>query len=118
MKSKNGVLCQVTNSRRLSTGFDQRIEVYCEKGNLNLANVNQTSVTEVFSKGELSDNYPYSFIERYKDSYVRAIDYFINCIIKNTNPYPNLLDGRNSLAIAEALTLSAKSSKKIKVDII
>ena len=118
MKSKNGVLCQVTNSRRLSTGFDQRIEVYCEKGNLNLANVNQTTVTEVFSKGELSDNYPYSFIERYKDSYVRAIDYFINCIIKNTNPYPNLLDGRNSLAIAEALTLSAKSSKKIKVDIL
>ena len=118
MKSKNGVLCQVTNSRRLTSGFDQRIEVYCEKGNLNLSNVNQTSVTEVFSKGELSDKYPYSFIERYKDSYVRAIDYFINCIIKNTNPYPNLLDGRNSLAIAEALTLSAKSSKKIKVDIL
>lgn len=115
MKSRKGVLIQITNSRRLSAGFDQRIEVYCEKGNLNLSNVNKTSVTEVYSKGELSDNYPLTFMERYQEAYVNALNYFINCIKKNTDPKPSLLDGRNSLAIAEALTLSAKNSKKINV---
>ena len=116
LKSKKGVLCQLTNSRRLSAGFDQRIEVYCEKGNLNLSNLNKTSVTETFSKGELKDSFPFSFIERYEDSYIKALNYFVLCIQKNTQPIPTLLDGRNSLAIAEALTLSAKSSKKEKVD--
>ena len=38
-----------------------------------------------------------------------------SCIIKNVNPTPGLLDGRNSLAIAEALSLSAKYSRKEKV---
>ena len=118
MKSKKGILCQLTNSRRLSAGFDQRIEVYCQKGNLNLSNVNKTSVTEVFVNGELTDSYPYSFIERYKDSYVKALDYFINCIINNKNPSPSLIDGRNSLAIAEALTLSSKNSRKINVSLL
>ena len=118
LKSKKGILCQLTNSRRHSGGFDQRIEVYCKMGNLNLNNVKNTSVNEVNSKGEIFDNYPYSFIERYKDSYVRAIDYFIDCINKNRNPYPNLLDGRNSLAIAQALTESAKKSKRVKVNLI
>ena len=118
LKSKKGILCQLTNSRRQSGGFDQRIEIYCKKGNLNLTNVKNTSVQEVNSKGEISDNYPYSFIQRYKDSYVKALDYFINCINKNKKPYPSLLDGRNSLAIAQALTESAKKTKPIKVKLI
>ena len=87
-------------------------------GNLNLTNIKKTSVQEINSKSEVFDNYPLSFIERYKESYVRAIDYFINCIIKNIKPYPGLLDGRNSLAIAQALTESAKKSKPIKVNLI
>ena len=117
LKSKKGVLCQLTNSRRLSSGFDQRIEVYCEKGNLNLSNFNRTTVTETFSKGELKDSYPFSFIERYHDAYVNALNYFISCIKKNIKPIPSLVDGRNSLAIAEALTLSAKYSRKEKVSL-
>ena len=118
MKSKNGILCQLSNSRRQTGGFDQRIEVYCKKGNINLTNVKKTSVQEVNSSSEVYDNYPLSFIERYKDSYVRSIDYFINCIMKNKKPYPGLLDGRNSLAIAQALTDSAKKSMPVKVNLL
>ena len=46
-----------------------------------LTNIKKTSVLEINSKSEVFDNYPLSFIERYKESYVRAIDYFINCFI-------------------------------------
>ncbi len=117
LKSKKGILCQLSNSRRFSGGFDQRIEVYCNKGNLNLNNIKKSSIQEINNSGEIHDNYPYSFIERYKDSYVRAIDYFIDCIKNNKQPSPGLIDGRNSLAIAEALTESAKKSKSIKVSL-
>ena len=117
LKSKKGILCQLSNSRRFSGGFDQRIEVYCSKGNLNLKNVKKSSIKEINYNGEIHDNYPYSFIERYKDSYVKAIDYFIDCINKNKKPLPGLLDGRNSLAVAEALTESARKSKSIRVNL-
>ena len=66
LKSKKGILCQLSNSRRQTGGFDQRIEVYCKKGNLNLTNIKKTSVQEINSKSEVFDNYPLSFIERYK----------------------------------------------------
>ena len=54
-------------------------------------------------------------MERYKDAYAEATQSFINSIIKNKNPSPSLIDGRNSLLIAEALTKSAKYGKKVKV---
>ena len=31
LKSKSGILCQIINSRRHTPGFDQRIEIFCEK---------------------------------------------------------------------------------------
>ena len=117
LKSKSGVLCNVMNSRRYSCGFDQRIEVFCEKGSLSLKNNENSNVVEISSRGILHDNYPYSFIERYTNAYKLALNYFINCIIKNIDPSPTLIDGRNSLAIAEALTISAEKSIKIKVKV-
>jgi myo-inositol 2-dehydrogenase/D-chiro-inositol 1-dehydrogenase len=115
LKSKSGVLCHIVNSRRHTCGFDQRVEVFCQKGSLSLKNNEKTSVVEISSKGVLHDNYPFSFIERYTNAYKLALNYFIDCIIKDIDPEPTLIDGRNSLAIAEALTLSAKTSNKIKV---
>ena len=34
MKSKKGVLCVITNSRHCSFGYDQRVELFGEKGML------------------------------------------------------------------------------------
>ena len=88
LKSKKGILCQLSNSRRQTGGFDQRIEVYCKKGNLNLTNIKKTSVQEINSKSEVFDNYPLSFIERYKESYVRAIEGAKNISLYCSNEVP------------------------------
>ena len=115
LKSKSGVLCQIINSRRHTPGFDQRIEIFCEKGNIKLDNQRVTSVNTMSYSGNNKDKLPYHFMERYKDAYAEATQSFINSIIKNKNPSPSLVDGRNSLLIAEALTKSAIYGKKVKV---
>ena len=115
LKSKSGVLCQIINSRRHTPGFDQRIEIFCEKGNIKLDNQQVTSVNTMSHSGTNKDKLPYHFMERYKDAYAEATQSFINSIIKNKNPSPSLVDGRNSLLIAEALTKSAIYGKKVKV---
>jgi len=38
LKSKSGVLCYIVNSRRHTYGYDQRVEVFCQKGSLFLKN--------------------------------------------------------------------------------
>ena len=115
LKSKSGILCQIINSRRHTPGFDQRIEIFCEKGNIKLDNQQATSVNTMSYNGNNKDKLTYHFMERYKDAYAEATQSFINSIIKNKNPSPSLIDGRNSLLIAEALTKSAKYEKKVKV---
>ena len=65
--------------------------------------------------GVTKDVFPYHFMERYEEAYREAIQSFINFVINKSKPSPSLVDGRNSLVIAEALTKSAKLGKKIKV---
>ena len=115
LKSKSGILCQIINSRRHAPGFDQRIEIFCEKGNIKLNNENKTTVDLMSGTGVTKDVFPYHFIERYGEAYKEAIKSFINFVINKSTPSPSLIDGRNSLVIAEALTKSAKLGKKIKV---
>ena len=115
LKSKSGVICQIINSRRHTPGFDQRIEVFCEKGNIKLDNKHETAVNVMTAKGINKDKFSYHFMERYKDAYFAATESFINCIVKKFIPTPTLIDGRNSLIVAEALTKSAKLGKKIMV---
>ena len=115
LKSKSGVICQIINSRRHTPGFDQRIEVFCEKGNIKLDNKHETAVNVMTAEGINKDKFSYHFMERYKDAYFAATESFINCIIKKSIPTPTLIDGRNSLIVAEALTKSAKLGKKIMV---
>jgi myo-inositol 2-dehydrogenase/D-chiro-inositol 1-dehydrogenase len=115
LKSKSGILCQIINSRRHAPGFDQRIEIFCEKGNIKLNNENKTSVNLMSRTGVTKDVFPHHFIERYEEAYRDAIKSFINFVINKSTPSPSLVDGRNSLVIAEALTKSAKLGKKIKV---
>ena len=115
LKSKSGVICQIINSRRHTPGFDQRIEVFCEKGNIKLDNKHETAVNVMTAEGINKDKFSYHFMERYKDAYFAATESFINCIVKKSIPTPTLIDGRNSLIVAEALTKSAKLGKKIMV---
>ena len=115
LKSKSGVICQIINSRRHTPGFDQRIEVFCEKGNIKLDNKHETAVNVMTAEGINKDKFSYHFMERYKDAYFAATESFINCIVKKSIPMPTLIDGRNSLIVAEALTKSAKLGKKIMV---
>ena len=76
-----------------------------------VALLEERSSIDISNEGEVIQN----AIERYTNAYKLALDYFINCIIKDIDPSPTLIDGRNSLAIAEALTVSAQRSNKIKV---
>ena len=94
MRMASGALCQVNCSRHCAYGYDQRIEVFGEKGMLVSANPTVTSLeryssASVAAKGRLH----HFFIERYAESYIREIDAFIDAPRGRAAAFP-VLRGR------------------------
>ena len=67
LKSKNGVLIHINNSRRAVYGYDQRVEIFGSKGMMISNNQSPTSVEKLYQTNiqKLMNPIHYFFIERY-----------------------------------------------------
>ena len=55
LKTASGKICQISNSRRATYGYDQRIEVHGSKGLLSAGNVHETTVSFAGAGGVTAD---------------------------------------------------------------
>lgn len=116
MRMESGALCHINCSRRSVYGYDQRIELFGERGMLVSNNPTPTNV-ERYSSGATEARpvlYPF-FIERYAESYVREIDAFVDALEANEPASPSFEDGRRALLLADAAADSASSGRSIAV---
>ncbi len=77
LQTSSGVQCQVTNSRRCSYGYDQRLEVFCASGLARAGNDAATRVDIGTADGFLSEPALPFFLERYERAYRLQLDAFI-----------------------------------------
>ncbi|MBO05712.1 MAG: inositol 2-dehydrogenase [Parcubacteria group bacterium] len=117
MRSQQGVLIHINNSRRAVYGYDQRLEIFGSKGMMISNNQFPTSV-EVFNKNNTyaKDLIHFFFIERYDQAYKDQLDDFVNIISSNKKPSVTFEDGRNALILANAAYESLESGKSVKVN--
>ena len=114
MKSKSGVLCHINNSRHSSYGYDQRVELFGNKGMLISDNQTPTSVRKYnIETTDSKDPILNFFIERYDVAYKNQLENFINCIINKKPTSVNFEDGRNALIIANAAYESLNTGKSV-----
>jgi myo-inositol 2-dehydrogenase / D-chiro-inositol 1-dehydrogenase len=113
LKMASGALVHVNSSFRAVYGYDQRIEVFGEKGMLISRNRQPTTLERYDAHGIHEDPLLRFFIERYADSYVRELDEFIRAIEESRAPSIGLDDGRRALLISEAAVASAKSGAPV-----
>ena len=116
LNSKKGVQCIITNSRHCSFGYDQRVELFGDKGMLISGNKNLNE-TEVYNKSSTAQKKPlqHFFIERYKEAYNLQLNDLSKFVKKNSKPLSTFEDGRRALIIANAATLSLRKKKQIKL---
>lgn len=116
MRMESGALCHINCSRRCAYGYDQRIEVFGEKGMLLSENPAPTNVS-LHTEDSTSARGPlhHFFIERYADSYVREIDAFVDAVESDTPPTPSFDDGRRALLIANAAVEAAKTGRSVSL---
>jgi myo-inositol 2-dehydrogenase/D-chiro-inositol 1-dehydrogenase len=116
MQTATGRIAVITNSRRATYGYDQRLEVHGSKGMLAARNVHNTTVELHNSEGTLADPIQNFFLERYAQAYANELDTFIAAVeAGKRDPRPNGADGLRAQILADAATESWKTRKSVKV---
>ena len=116
LKSTKGVQCIITNSRHCSFGYDQRVELFGNKGMLVSDNKRNDEIN-YFSKSSTNSKSPllHFFIERYSEAYKIQLNDLVKICKKKSKPLADFEDGRKSLILAEIANKSFKSKKFEKV---
>ncbi len=115
MQTASGKIAVITNSRRATYGYDQRIEVHGSKGLLRAGNVHMTTVERADGAGFTADVIQNFFIDRYVEAYANEVTTFIEAMTKGTKPTPSGYDGLQAQKLAEAATESGKTGKVVRV---
>ena len=109
LRTASGTLCQISNSRRATYGYDQRIEAHGAGGLLRAGNMTATTIERADARGFTTDPALPFFLERYASAYRAELDAFITAINTGRPPEPNGTDGLRALELADAATLSART---------
>ena len=115
MASASGKLAQISNSRRASFGYDQRIEVHGSEGMLVAQNVAENTVLAYNQRGVSSAKPLHFFLERYEAAYRAELDSFIQCLMGEKIKLPTLDDGLQALMLAEAALLSLQQGRNVEL---
>jgi myo-inositol 2-dehydrogenase/D-chiro-inositol 1-dehydrogenase len=116
LRSAGGALAHITNSRRCSFGYDQRVEAFGSTGMLTAHNQLPTSVRHASADHSEAANPYLTFIrERYGASYPAELDHFITSVETGTQPDPTFADGREALVLADAANESLRTGGTVRV---
>ncbi len=106
LTTATGQICQISNSRRATYGYDQRVEVHGAKGMLRAANLHENAVeigTEAGFQTAPTLNF---FLERYETAYRNEIAEFITALENGSPMSPSIEDGLRAQLIADAAAKS------------
>lgn len=113
LSTASGKICQITNSRRASYGYDQRIEVHGSRGMLRAENVHETTVEMATETGFARAPVQHFFLERYEAAYRAEMAHFVAAVENNTPPAPSIEDGLQAQLLADAADQSLKTGAPI-----
>lgn len=113
LKTASGRLCLITNSRRCSYGYDQRIEVFGSSGMARAANQRETLVETASQAGFARDPVLPFFLERYADAYRLQLEKFLRAAAGESLALPGGRDGLRALEIADAAQTSLDEGRPV-----
>jgi len=115
LTTASGKICQISNSRRASYGYDQRVEVHGSKGLLRAENVHENTVEAATETGFNRARAKLFFLERYEAAYLSEISHFVSAVMDGKAPSPSITDGLQAQRIADAATQSAQTGLAVKL---
>ena len=116
MRTADGKLCHINNSRRASFGYDQRIELFGSEGMI-ISDNKKAHELKFYGSTMTDAAEPYLnfFIERYAEAYRAEIAAFVAAIRDGRPIQATFDDGYRALVLAEAAVEFARTGRKVEV---
>ncbi len=115
LTTKTGKQCLISNSRRATYGYDQRIEVHGSKGVVSAENQRPVSIEIANGDGYTRPPLHDFFMTRYTQAYAAEIAAFIASVAAGAVISPDGRDGLIALALADAALKSVAEGRAVKV---
>ncbi len=115
LQTASGKQAVISNSRRATYGYDQRIEVHGSKGAVAAENQRPVSIEIATGEGYTRPPLHDFFMTRYTEAYANEIESFIAAIEKGAEITPSGKDGLAALALADAAVRSVAEKRQISV---
>jgi len=115
LRFANGTLGVIDNSRQAVYGYDQRLEVFGEKGQISVGNPKPHTAVQSLAQGDSAPPLLHFFLERYSDSFIAETQAFVNAIQNGMEPPVTGVDGKAPVQIALAAQRSLDEGHPVKV---
>ena len=115
LTTATGKQCLISNSRRSTYGYDQRVEVHGAKGVVSAENQRPVSIELANADGYTRPPLHDFFMTRYTEAYAAEIAAFVAAVTKGGTLSPSGQDGLVALALADAAIKSVAESRAVKV---
>ncbi len=115
LKTATGKMAVISNSRRATYGYDQRIEVHGAKGAVSAENQRPVSIEVATAAGYTRPPLHDFFMTRYTEAYAAEITAFIDAMGGKVAASPSGEDGLAALALAEAALKSVAEGRVVMV---
>ena len=115
LTTASGRHCTITNTRRATFGYDQRIEVHGSKGAVSAENHRQARIEVANGDGYLRPPLLDFFMTRYATAYAAEIASFVEAVTSGAPTPTTGHDGLMALAIAEAAIRSVADGRAVEL---
>lgn len=116
LKTASGKQCLISNSRRASYGYDQRIEAHGVTGMVHAENQRPVSIEVANQAGYTRPPLHDFFMTRYTEAYENEITSFVDALNAGQAVSPSIDDGLKSLILAEAALRSCTEHRMVKTE--
>jgi myo-inositol 2-dehydrogenase/D-chiro-inositol 1-dehydrogenase len=117
LKTSLGKIAQISNSRRATYGYDQRIEVHGSLGMLAAGNQRATAVEHASAGGYRRDPALPFFLDRYADAYRLELDAFVAVVLDGAPVEPSGVDGLRAQLLADAAAEAARTGHPVRLGV-
>ncbi|MGN6550000.1 MAG: inositol 2-dehydrogenase [Pararhizobium sp.] len=116
LTTASGKHCTISNSRRATYGYDQRVEVHGSAGSVAVENQRPVAIEVATGAGYTRPPLHDFFMTRYTEAYAAEIAAFIAAVGTGARPSPSGRDGLMALALAEAALRSVAEGRTVRVE--
>lgn len=115
LTTASGKQCTITNTRRATYGYDQRIEVLGSKGSVSAENHREANIEIADGTGYVRPPLLNFFMSRYVNAYANEIAAFVDAVTNGGLTPTTGHDGMMALALADASLKSVAEGRVVKI---